>query len=422
MTKHLQYIDLSLSRIRNFLNNIDNLQNKIPNIIHIAGTNGKGSTLSFLKYILQYNGFSVNTFTSPHLVDYNERFYLNGKYITTEQLTLYQKHLSCIDGFNDLSIFEATTAIGFFAFFNNPADYTILETGLGGRLDATNVVDNPILNIITKIDFDHENFLGNTLTKIAYEKAGIIKKNAIVLSDYQDESVIRVLINSTKNNKLILGGRDYNINLKEKNITYQNYTYKLDSLSLQGEHQLYNSSLALISALNLPNITLNHNKTQNALNNTFWAGRLQKMPSLYGITIDNSEIYLDGAHNVSGIKALIKFILSKLNANPNLQVHIVFGMLKKKDIQNCLIEFKKINCIIYPLDFSTNNPSDYDKCFSNKNIEAICKSLNLTSYNFDNITNILNYIKKQNGNNLIIICGSLYMLGGILANNPQNLQ
>ena len=417
MTKHLQYIDLSLSRIRNFLNSINNIQNKIPNIIHIAGTNGKGSTLSFIKSILEHHNFSVNAFTSPHLVDYNERFYLSGSFITQEKLSEYEQYLSSIEGFKNLSIFEATTAIGFFAFFNNPADYTILETGLGGRLDATNVVDNPILNIITKIDFDHENFLGNTLDKIAYEKAGIIKNNALVLSDYQDKLVVRTLLNATKSNKFILGGRDYNIDTKNKNITYQNHTYDLASLGLNGEHQLYNSALSLVSALNLPNIKLNPTTIQKALNSTFWAGRLQKVNSLYDINLENSEIYLDGAHNVSGINALKNFILSKLQINPNLTIHIIFGMLKTKNLTNCLLQFKNIDLSIYPLDFSQNNTSYYDKCFSIQDISNVCKELNLNYHNFNNIKEILNYLKIQNGNKLIIICGSLYMLGSILSNN-----
>jgi dihydrofolate synthase/folylpolyglutamate synthase len=422
LSTHLKYIDLSLTRIRKVAKALDNIENKIPNIIHIAGTNGKGSTLSFLKTILEYNGYSVNTFTSPHLVHYNERFYILGKYISNHMIDEYKHYLNSIDDFKNLTIFEATTIIGFLAFYKNKADFTILETGLGGRLDATNIITNPLLNIITKLDFDHMNFLGDTIESITHEKAGIIKPNALVLSDYQHNSSYEILKEKSKNNIFISGGLDYKIDETKEVLYYNNEVYNLAHLSLKGTHQLYNSSLAIVSALNIPNIKLNKENIQQALSNTKWLGRLQKVENLYNIHINNATVYLDGAHNPSGARILNDFIKKQYNKNPKLKIHIILGMLRKKDMENTLKSFDCPNIMFYPIQNNNTMDQDYPHDFFNiTEIAHSLDNLNLPHIINPNIIHNLEYIKDNfhETENLIIICGSLYLLGHILTENPK---
>ena len=178
---HPKKIDLSLERINKLLYKLGNPQKKIKNIIHIAGTNGKGSVLAFLKSFIQASGFTVNTYTSPHLINFNERINLNGQNISDKFLELLLDICSKKNNGKPITFFEMTTVAAFLAFNKKPADFTILETGLGGRLDATNIIKKPIVTIINEISIDHTNFLGSNIKQIAKEKSGIIKRNSPVV-------------------------------------------------------------------------------------------------------------------------------------------------------------------------------------------------------------------------------------------------
>ena len=173
---HPKKIDLSLNRITKLLNKLGNPQKNIKNIIHIAGTNGKGSVLAFLKSLIKESGYTVNTYSSPHLINFNERINLNGKNITDKFLESLLDMCNKKNNGKPITFFEMTTVAAFLAFKKKPADYTILEVGLGGRLDATNIIKKPIISIINEISIDHTNFLGSNIQQIAGEKAGIIKK------------------------------------------------------------------------------------------------------------------------------------------------------------------------------------------------------------------------------------------------------
>lgn len=417
MNDHLTFIDLSLSRIRSFLNKLDNPQDKIKNIIHVAGTNGKGSTCAFLRSILEGHGYSVNVFTSPHLVSYNERFRLAGELISDEYLEEIQSKLQNIEGYKDLTIFELSMVIGFMAFYEKQADFCIIEVGLGGRLDASNVIKKPLLSIITTIGIDHENFLGNTKEQIAYEKAGIIKENSIIITDYQEQSALKVIKKQALRLKstLIAGGIDYSIDAKNDIpfLSYNNKEILLNKLSLVGKHQYYNASLAIVACINILKDSFDYDNLSIMLSKANWRARLQLVSSLYGVDFINSKVYLDGAHNVSGAEALCSFI--RQNFESHYKIYIFLGMLLKKDLSGFFaVLSKEINdryITIYPLEVDGHD--SYSKLEISK--EAQKKGLKVVVS--DSLSASLFEIESSSENNVIFLAGSLYLLGKVLADN-----
>ena len=219
---HPKKIDLSLERINKLLYKLENPQKKIKNIIHIAGTNGKGSVLAFLKSFIQASGFTVNTYTSPHLINFNERINLNDQNISNEFLEVLLDMCNKKNEGKPITFFEITTAAAFLAFKIKPADFTILETGLGGRLDATNIIKKPIITIINEISIDHKNFLGSNIKQIAKEKAGIIKKNSPVVIGKQTKKAIEIIKKVAKNFnvKTFFYKKDWFIKKNEKKKSY----------------------------------------------------------------------------------------------------------------------------------------------------------------------------------------------------------
>ena len=195
MDLHPKVIDLTLDRVLNLLEALNNPQKKLPPVVHIAGTNGKGSTLAMIRSGLESSGRRVHTYTSPHLISFNERIRLAGKLITENELSALLDECYEANAGKEITYFEITTCAAILAMSRNDADYTLLEVGLGGRLDATNVIENPKLAVITPISFDHEQFLGNTIEKIAWEKAGIIKENKPVIVSLQNEKAFKIIEN-----------------------------------------------------------------------------------------------------------------------------------------------------------------------------------------------------------------------------------
>lgn len=440
---HLTFVDLSLSRIRSFLVKIENPQDKIQNIIHVAGTNGKGSTCAFLRSILEGHGYSVNVFTSPHLLNYNERFRLSGQLISDDYLHNIKSKLQQIEGYKELTIFELTMVIGFVAFYEQSADFNIIEVGLGGRLDASNVIQNPLLSIITTIDFDHTNFLGNTLEQIAYEKAGIIKRNSKVITDYQKSEVLKIIKkqSSKMEAKLIAGDVDYKVILestdkefKKENkndnnavLSYNNQHIVLNKISLKGQHQYYNASLAIVACINILKEKFDYTNISSMIANAEWRGRLQQVKHLYGVDFKNSQVYLDGAHNVSGFRVLCNFLESEYGNYSSqedkkddfkislMEIHIFLGMLENKDLNGVFralyVVNKKFNITIYPIDIEGHSS------YSAQDIANIAKIHDFKVVMFDDIAKSLFDIDNNNKKNVIVFCGSLYLLGKFFGDN-----
>ncbi|MGB9043111.1 MAG: Mur ligase family protein, partial [Pseudolabrys sp.] len=250
---HPRRIDLSLDRLQRLLAALDHPEQKLPPVIHVAGTNGKGSTIAFLRAILEAAGKRVHTYTSPHLVRFNERFRIGkpgeGKLVSDEELMATMEECERANAGAPITVFEITTAAGLLLFARHPADALLLEVGLGGRLDATNVVDNPLVTIITRISIDHTDFLGDSLEKIAVEKAGIIKRGvpAVIASQHRDALAVIERQAAKLGAPLKIAGEDWTATEERGRLVYQDEAGLLDlpPPKLYGRHQFENAGLAI---------------------------------------------------------------------------------------------------------------------------------------------------------------------------------
>ena len=402
---HPKYIDLSLNRLHNLLKKLGSPHKNLPPTIHIAGTNGKGSTLSFIKNILQNNDYSVHTYTSPHLEKFNERININNKQVNTKTLLKSLEYVKEVNKNKPITFFEITTAAAFVLFSKYKADFLILETGLGGRLDATNIIHKKLISIITAIGIDHEEFLGKTLKKITKEKLGIIKNSKNIIIAKQNKEVDNFIYNKLKNlNNVYYFNRDYRfkiINKKQFIFKFQKNKKTIRRPSLQGLHQIENASTALTTAMLLKenNYQIKLSLLGKSIYNTKWPGRIEK------VKFKNKYIIFDGSHNLSGADKLNKY-LSETKIRPN----VIFGMLNNKNIFEFLSILKKNIDTLYPIKIP-----DEQNAYTQKEIHKISKKLRLDTVIIKNLTNI-NKLLMKNPNKYILITGSLYLVGKIRKN------
>jgi len=382
-----QKINYNLEDIANFLHLIGNPQNHIPNIIHIAGTNGKGSTLAFLKAILEANNYKVNAYTSPHLLEFNERIYLGGKNITDAEINSYAKYLEKKAENLPITFFEGTTSMAFYAFSKNKADFTLLETGCGGRLDATNVVEKKLATIITSISFDHMQLLGNTISKIAYEKACIMRANThAIIAKQEYKTALKVLLQYSKkvNAKPFVYGKDF-FSTKNK-------------LGLVGKHQVFNASsaIACVEKLKEDGFKFSSEKIKQGLENATWPARMQK------ISFQGKEVWLDGCHNRDGAKKLVE----------NLQgfqekITIFMSIKQGKEVAEIIKPFSKLrNATIY---FCPMESMDYE------NLEMLVKIANEYNIKAKKTTDYKKTLNLLDKKEKIVFCGSLYFMAEIIS-------
>lgn len=327
---------LGLDSIGKLLNLLGNPQDDLK-YIHIGGTNGKGSTSSYLAHVLESGGYKVGLFTSPYIERFNERIQINDQDIPDEvlgritSLIKEKANIMVAEGLEHPTTFEIVTAIAFMYFKEEKTDYVVLEVGLGGRFDSTNIIKSPLISVITTIDYDHIDVLGDTLAKIAYQKAGIIKENSLVISYPQDEEALKVIkeVAKGKNSEFNLCPME-NINIKaisDQGATfdfqYKDIVMKDIKISMIGEYQIYNATLALTTLFILRNkglLKISDDQIREGLNKTKWPGRLEVMRT-------SPTFLIDGAHNVQGVTQLKKAIsLFKYN-------HLILGIgiLKDKD-------------------------------------------------------------------------------------------
>ena len=405
-------MELNNIRILKLLKKLNNPHDYLPKVIHVAGTNGKGSTIAFIKAGLESRGDRVHVFTSPHLIDFRERISISGKKINKGYFNSLLNKCIEANGGNDLSFFELLTSVAFLAFSENKADWTILEVGLGGRLDSTNVIKNPYLSIITPISLDHKEFLGNSIEKIAAEKGGIIKKNSDLILSSQNKSCLRVLnkIASNQNSKTITYGNDFKVKFYKKSFLF--YTKKnkimLPLPNLSGKHQIEN---AAVSIAVLKKLKCRKKNLIDALKNVSWPGRLQRIdkgrlgPQNLGI---NGEIFLDGGHNIAAGIALSNWIKNSEKA----KLYVILAMMKNKDLNGFLQPFKKN---IHKLIAIKINENNYDPKYIVQ--ESIKKKID--SYTADSLENALKTIsiEKSSIAKRVLVTGSLYLIGHFLEKN-----
>ena len=345
---HPKRIDLTLDRMWRILDRLDHPERRIPPVIHVAGTNGKGSTVAFLRAILEAAGLRVHTYTSPHLVRFNERFRLGkaggGVLVTDDQLRDALDHCERVNGGEPITIFEIETAAAFQLFAENPADIVLLEVGLGGRLDATNVVDAPLASVITSIGMDHIEFLGETLAKIATEKAGIIKKSVPVICAEQSPEVESAIEQVAKRLRAPLHAatQDWHVNVERGRLVYSDERGLLDLSAprLFGRHQFDNAGLAIATLRAIDSLKLESSAFEKGIARAEWPARMQRLSSgaLVASAPRDAEIWLDGGHNPDGGR-VIAAALGDLEERVSRPLVVIAGMMGNKDAAGFLANF-----------------------------------------------------------------------------------
>ena len=399
---HPKFIDLSLSRLECLLKKLGDPHKDLPPTIHIAGTNGKGSTLSFIKNILKNNNYSVHTYTSPHLEKFSERININNKQVNASRLLASLKFVKKINKDRPITFFEITTAAAFVLFSKYKADFLILETGLGGRLDATNIIPKKFLSIITSIGIDHEEFLGNTLKKITTEKLGIIKNTNNIIIAKQNKEVENFIFKKLKKmNSVYYYNKDYKFKKIDKNkffYQFQNIKRNFSKPSLEGDHQMENASTAITAAIVLKknNYNIKINSLGKSISNTKWPGRIEK------IKYKNKIIIFDGSHNLSGAEKLNQYL-----KNNNIKPNVIFGMLNNKKAFEFLSIIKKNIDILYPIQIP-----DEKNAYTQKEIYKVSKKIKLKTVSVSNLSTI-NRLLINSSNKYILVTGSLYLIGKI---------
>ncbi len=410
---HPKRIDLSLDRVCNLLEKLDNPQNKINNIVHIAGTNGKFSTLKFIQDILKNNNKSTNAYISPHLIRFNERFQLMDKEISNEELYSVLNKVKDFNHSDPITFFEITSSAFFEAASNSPADYTLLEVGLGGRLDSSNVI-TPAISVITSISRDHQDFLGDSIEMIAFEKSGIIKSDIPAIIGYQPYPEARkMLMDQAEYKKAPIFAHGIHWNLTEHNdkLIYEDNQNKIefDNLYTHNVFQKKNLGLALAAASKLPNIDIKSFVSKNLHNKTYFPGRMEKISDgKLGSTIaPSNELYLDGSHNDDAASNLNETI----NQLTNKKLCIILGMINTKDPISYLSKFDKIDALTVITIPNEESAIDSNELYTGlkKYYENINKA--------DSIKEALAHLNNNYQDARILICGSLYLAGKVLEMN-----
>ncbi|WP_170371706.1 bifunctional folylpolyglutamate synthase/dihydrofolate synthase [Ruegeria arenilitoris] len=410
MALHPKIIDLTLDRVWRLLEALGNPQDKLPPVIHIAGTNGKGSTQAMIRAGLEGAGLTAHAYTSPHLARFHERIRLAGKLISEPDLTAVLDECYAANGGENITYFEITTCAALLAFSRVPADYTLLEVGLGGRLDATNVIAKPAVTVITPVSIDHEQFLGNTLAKIAAEKAGIIKRGVPCIVGPQPDEAMEVIEATAARlgAPLLAYGQHWHVHEEHGRLIYQDETglRDLPLPNLLGAHQIQNAGAALAV---LRHLDLGDEAYEAAVTLAEWPARMQRLKT--GPLVEQApqaELWLDGGHNAAAGVALAD-VLAKLPPRPT---HLICGMLNTKDVTGYLSPLAQqaasLTAVSIPGETNT---------LSAEETAAAAKSVNLPATTASSVSQALDTIVKADPNARVLICGSLYLAGNILREN-----
>lgn len=419
---HPRLIDLSLGRIEKLLAKLADPHKKLPPVVHIAGTNGKGSVAAYLRAFLEAAGYRVHVYISPHLVRFHERISLASpegpsKPIAEDSLVDVLTRAQAVNDGDDITQFEITTAAAFLAFSETPADVLLLEVGLGGRLDATNVIDRPALSVITTISMDHADKLGDTLTKIAAEKAGIIKPGVPCVVSQQDDEALHVITDQAQKvgAPTLIWGQDYDAYEQRGRLIFQRPDRLLDlpRPALQGRHQITNAGTAIAAALSLTSFKVPDAAIETGLTSVSWPARMQRLedgPLLTRVSKD-TEIWLDGGHNAAA-GGVLAATLADLDERSPKPVHLVTGMLALKDAKAFLAPFSGLvrHVMTVPI------PGSHEGSHAPEILAEAAEQNGLRAETSTGIEAALARLEHQfPGPKRILICGSLYLAGHVLA-------
>jgi dihydrofolate synthase / folylpolyglutamate synthase len=421
-TLHPRLIDLSLGRIEALLAKLGNPQDRLPPVVHVAGTNGKGSFTAFLKAMLEAAGKRVHVYTSPHLVRFHERIELAGadgkaRPISERELVDRLLHVQRINANDAITYFEITTAAAFLAFAEHPADALILEVGLGGRLDATNVVEHPVLSVIMPVSMDHTDKLGVTLADIAREKAGILKRGIPAVISVQPPEALEVITGVAQNlgATLSLWGQDYEAFEQRGRLVFQSAERLLDLPlpALMGHHQIANAGTAVAAALHLDRLAIGDGAIERGLLDVSWPARMQQLNNglLSRLLMPGTELWLDGGHNAAGGQAVAQ-TLAELEERAPKPVGLVLGMMGQKDVHGFLEHFRGLvrRVVTVPI------PGGPEAAHSPDELAAIAASVGFNAEPASDVQTAIRRLQEAEEEPLrILICGSLYLAGHVLA-------
>ncbi len=407
---HPKVIDLTLDRMGRCLAAVGDPHLHQPPVIHVAGTNGKGSTQAMIRAGLEAAGQKVHAYTSPHLARFHERIRVAGELISEEALTAILDEVYEANGGETITYFEITTVAAFLSFAREHADWTLLEVGLGGRHDATNVIDDPRLTIITQVDLDHQQFLGETVAEIAYQKAGIVKKKVPVIVGPQHEEALEVI--ETEAEKLhapvIAHGQHWHVSEERNRLIYQDETGLLDlpKPNLRGPHQFGNAGMAIAA---LRHLGFGEEACEAAITQAYWPARMQRLKT--GPLVEmapDAELWLDGGHNPAAGAALAE-TLAELPPRPT---HAICGMLSTKDVTGYMRELMSavsdLHAVAIPGETATLPAEDTAEAATRVGLKAFVAA---------SLEEALAEIIEADPTARVLICGSLYLAGVVLREN-----
>ena len=420
---HPKLIDLSLDRMRHILDALGHPERRLPPVIHVAGTNGKGSTIAFLRAILEAGGLRVHVYTSPHLVRFNERFRLaapgEGRLVGDDELADVLAECERVNAGAPITVFEITTAAGLILFARHPADVLLLEVGLGGRLDATNVVDRPLATVITPVSLDHAEHLGNAVGEIAAEKAGILKADVPAIVAAQPREALAVIERQAARVKarIRIAGEDWMATEERGRLVYQDDAGLLDlpAPKLYGRHQFENAGVAIAALRGINELSLPPDAFETGIAKADWPGRMQRLSQgrLAALVPPGSELWLDGGHNPDGGRAIAN-ALADLEERVSRPLVLVVGMLVTKDCESFLKNFAGLarRTVGVPIPYQ-------DKSFPADTIADIARGVGIPAQSSENVEAALAAIGRfeLEPSPRILITGSLYLAGAVLHAN-----
>jgi dihydrofolate synthase / folylpolyglutamate synthase len=418
---HPKRIDLSLDRIERLLAALDHPERGLPPLIHVAGTNGKGSTIAFMRAVLEAAGKNVHVYTSPNLVRINERFRLGreggGKFVGDAELGEALAECEARNGDAPITVFEIETAAAFLLFSRHSADVLLLEVGLGGRLDATNVVERPLASVITRLSLDHREFLGNSLVEIAAEKAGILKAGvpAVVASQAREALAVIEREAARLRAPLKIAGEDWTATEERGRLVYQDADGLLDlpAPKLYGRHQFENAGAA-IAALRISGLKLPPAAFEAGMTRVEWPARMQRLAHgrLAALAPPESELWLDGGHNADGGQA-IAAALADLEERVSRPLVLIVGMLSTKDCAGFLKNFSGLARRVIAV------PIHHDKTVPAAELADVAGSVGIPALARDDLASAIDVAGKLDLHPAprILVTGSLYLAGEVLAAN-----
>jgi len=413
---HPKAIDLSLGRIERLLDRLGHPENRLAPAVHVAGTNGKGSTVAYMRAFLEAAGCRVQVYTSPHLVRFAERIRLSRGLVSDDELTALLEECERVNGGEPITFFEITTAAAFLAFAREEADVLLLEVGLGGRLDATNVVKRPAVSAITPVSIDHTQFLGNTLEAIAFEKAGILRPGVVAAIGPQLPGAMGVIEAQAERlgTPLYRFGVEWRVDPTSSGIRYEGQRWRLDlpRPALLGAHQIFNAGVSIAAAERLKGFHMTPAHLKAGLANVEWPARLQRLvlgPLRNLLPEPAWELWLDGGHNA----AAGEILAAQASQWTDKPLALVYGMLKTKDAAHFLAPLAPYSTALRAVTIpgEVNSLPAEEAC-------AYARAAGHRAEVADTVdAAVRELVATLDRPSRILICGSLYLAGKVLAEN-----